>query len=397
MIPLVLAVVMAAAAAPSGELCGLCHPDTRVEFSRSIHSSEEVVCTSCHGGNPQADSVDAAHRGRFRGKIPRREIPSLCARCHGDPDLMRPYNLPTDQYALYQTSRHGEALAAGDDRAAVCTDCHGVHTILAADNPASAVHPRNTPGTCARCHSQPALMESYGWSSDPYKGFLEGRHGEALMSRQDASSPGCARCHGAHGAAPPGVGDVNKVCGQCHTTARDHFLDSPHREGMAAAGFSDCSSCHGHHNIQRPGLDKVEGLCQQCHEAGSGEVELGLTMKTLYSSAAADVEKAGEMVARAASIPLYIEDYEARLEEAHTALVEAETAMHSLDLDLVDRLTVRARSIGHEVESEVHEKIDGLKWRRVGLLVFWFYLLVTIAVLVRFRTRAVRQVGGGEI
>jgi hypothetical protein len=376
---------MAVAGGGTG-LCGFCHPDVRVEYEHSIHHSEEVGCVSCHGGNPAADSVDKAHRGDFRREIRRRDIPGLCATCHQDPQVMRPYNLPTDQYALYRTSQHGVALAKGDERVAVCTD----------EDALSKVYPRNTPATCASCHSDADLMSTYGLEEDPYAAFLAGRHGEALMKRQDSSSPECSRCHGAHGAAPPGVGDINKTCGQCHTTARAHFLESAHREGMSRAGLPECSSCHGHHEISTADITLLDTVCLECHDEGSAQVELGMQMKTLYTAAEADVEKARRIVARAAEIPLYIEDYTARLEEAHTSLVETLPAMHSLDLDLVDRLSGRARSIGHEVESEVRRKLDGRKWRRVGLLVFWFYLLVTVATLVHFRRRAVRATSAGS-
>jgi hypothetical protein len=54
-------------------------------------------------------------------------------------------------------------------------------------------------------------------------------------------------------------------------------------------------------------------------------------------------------------------------------------------------LTSQARGIAREVESEVEAKLRGLGWRRVGLLVFWFYLLLTVAVLARFRKRAERE------
>ena len=66
--------------------------------------------------------------------------------------------------------------------------------------------------------------------------------------------------------------------------------------------------------------------------------------------------------------------------------------MHSVDLAVVEPLTGRARSIGHEVESEVRGKLEGRKWRRVGLMVFWFYLLLTVAILIRYSRQAGRKV-----
>ena len=65
--------------------------------------------------------------------------------------------------------------------------------------------------------------------------------------------------------------------------------------------------------------------------------------------------------------------------------------MHALEVTRVQDLTSRARGIAREVESEVEAKLQALGWRRVGLLVFWFYLFLTVAVLVRFRKQAGRE------
>jgi hypothetical protein len=383
--------VMVAAAGDPGNLCTLCHPDVRVEFERSIHSLEEVACVACHGGDASSSNVSEAHRDGFRGKIRRREVPKVCAGCHSDTDMMSPYNLATDQDALYRTSQHGRALAGGDESVAVCTDCHGVHEILRSDDARSSVYPANIPKTCAKCHSDPSRMDDHDRIGDPYADFIAGRHGEALLERLDASAPGCSRCHGAHGAAPPGVGDINKVCGQCHAPARAHFLEGPHRAAMNDAGLPECASCHGHHRIMKADLQQMEVACLECHEQGSAQLELALQMKTLYTKASEDLDSARILVEEAAAIPLYVEDYLARIEEGHTSLVESLPAMHSLDLSVVEGLTGRARSIGHEVESEVRDVLEGRMWRRVGLMLFWFYLIVTVGALVHFRRRAARE------
>ena len=387
---MIAAVLWLAAAMPPGSpnLCTLCHPDVRVEFEQSIHAGEEVVCTSCHGGDPSSSAVEGAHRRDFRGRIRRRDVPALCASCHADGIRMGPYNLSTDQYALYQTSHHGLGLARGDENVAVCTDCHGVHRILRRDDARSGVHPTNIPATCARCHSDSALMARYGHRGDPYADFMASKHGEALAERRNASAPDCSRCHGAHGATPPGVGDVNKVCGQCHARARAYFLESRHRPAMDDARLPECASCHDHHRVLAAGLEMLDRSCLTCHEAGSGPVEMAARMKTLYATASDDLRTAEDLVGHAAAIPLYVEDYQARLEEGKTSLIEALPAMHALDVSVVEHLTGRARSIGHEVRSEIQGKLEGRKWRRVGLLVFWFYLLVTLAALVRYRRQA---------
>lgn len=386
-----LFLALAATQADPANLCTLCHPDIRVQFERSIHRVEDVTCVSCHGGNPEASTVAAAHSGDFKGPIARARVPALCASCHADSARMRPYDLSSDQYALYQTSQHGIKLARGDDKVAVCTDCHGVHEILRTDDPASSVFYTNIPNTCGRCHSDAKLMAGYGKTTDPKEDYLSGVHGEALTRHGNSESPECTRCHGAHGATPPGVGDVGKVCGQCHASTRTHFLEGPHRAALRDAGLPECASCHGDHRITRADVGMLDTICVKCHAQDSPPAALAARMKTLYVSAAEEVEKAGALVDRAAAVPLYIEDYKARLEEARTSLIESLPLMHSLDLQRVESLTVRARSIGSEVESEVTGKLSGRGWRHVGLLIFWFYLIITIAVLVRWRAGSAKE------
>jgi predicted CXXCH cytochrome family protein len=381
----------AAVAVQAPETCTLCHPDVRVQHEQSVHHAEGVTCTSCHGGNPSATGVEAAHRGGFRGVPRRRDIPALCATCHADIARMRPYNLPSDQYALYQTSQHGLLLAKGDERVAVCTDCHGVHDIRPPQDPLSHVFARNIPQTCGRCHGDTALMARYGLKGNAYQDYVAGVHGVAFLQRNDAAAPQCARCHGAHGATPPGVGDVDKVCGQCHAAARAAFLEGPHKKAMDAAGLPECASCHDHHRILPVTAALLDRVCLDCHAEGSEPQQRGAAMQALFTQASEAIDTARAQVERAAAIPLYVEDYRARLEDARTALVGAAPVTHGMDVGRVQEMTRRARSIAGEVSREIEGKIEGRLWRRVGLLLFWFYLLLTVALLLRYRKRAAAE------
>jgi predicted CXXCH cytochrome family protein len=380
--------MLAVLAGIPGNTCTLCHPDVRVQFEESVHHREGFTCVSCHGGDGNVATVEGAHRRDFRGVPARRDVPKLCASCHSDISLMRPYNLPTDQLALYDTSRHGLLLAKGDERVAVCTDCHGTHEIRRSDDPKSSVFRRNIPKTCARCHAGGAAAGDDALADDPFAEYAAGVHGVAFLERGSLAAPDCSGCHGAHGAAPPGFGDVDKVCGQCHSSTRTYFLEGPHHEAMKAASLRECSSCHDHHEIQPAGPGMLDAICLDCHEAGSAQLAVADTMKTLFTAAAEETDEARALVERAAAIPLHVEDYEASLEDARTALMESIPVMHSLDVSHVQDLTLRARSIASEVQSEIDGKLAGRAWRRVGLLLFWFYLLLTVAILVRFRKRA---------
>ena len=375
-------------------LCGVCHPDVRVQFEQGVHFREGFDCTSCHGGNAAATTVAAAHRAPFRGTPKRRDIPALCAGCHADLAKMTPYNIPADQYALYLTSQHGLRLAKGDDKVAVCTDCHGVHEIRRKSDPKSSVFARNVPATCGRCHGAPPPGSPEGAppvEGSPFADYQAGIHGQAFLQQANNSAPTCASCHGSHGATPPGIGDVDKVCGQCHATARGYYREGLHARAMRAGNGPECAHCHGNHRIARADVSLLDTACAACHAPDSEMLKVAGGMKALIVGAQDEIGVAHAAIDRAAAIPLYVEDYQARLEEAHTALVQASPVVHALDVRRVEQLTARARGIAKEIESEIDGKLGERWWRRVGLLLFWFYLGLTLAVLVVIRRRALED------
>jgi hypothetical protein len=194
-------------------------------------------------------------------------------------------------------------------------------------------------------------------------------------------------CHGAHGAAPPTVGDVDKVCGNCHTAERRYFSMGPHRSGMTKAGLAECSSCHGSHAVAAAQPRRLGTQCAQCHGADSRQAKLGQRLFAAYSAATREIERASQRVEAAERIPLPTEDYRARLETARTYLREVLPAAHAADAALVDGLTSRARSVGSEIEREIHEKMVERNWRYVGLALLWFYLVITILILRRLQRR----------
>lgn len=360
--------------------CGVCHPAERTEFETSRHAGEQVRCVSCHGGNDGTLEQARAHGGNFRGRIPRRSVPGVCAGCHSDQEKMRAYNLPVDQFALYQTSVHGQKLAKGDERVAVCSDCHGAHAILAASDPASRVFRTNVPQTCGGCHA-----DSTRTGRNVFDPYVASVHGRELIDNANPRAPNCVSCHGAHGAAPPEVGDVGKVCGQCHTAERRYFTAGPHVSALGRGGTSECATCHGDHGIQKAPPEWLGAVCADCHAADSPEHALGERLWTAYRSAHEDLEKADGLIERAERVPLVTEDYRARLEQGRTYLNEALTAAHSIDEETVSGFTARARSVGTEIQSEIYAKLGNLNMRRLLLIVFWFYLILTVLVLRRFR------------
>jgi cytochrome b subunit of formate dehydrogenase len=183
-------------------------------------------------------------------------------------------------YNSYQESVHGKAVAAGSEKAAVCTDCHGEHDILSAVDPKSPINKFNVPATCAKCHN------------DIKQQYMQSIHGTAI-ARGNWQAPVCTDCHGIHTIKAPkdanssvAAANVKNTCASCHEGVRlskefgvpggrvSSYLASYH--GMASEVGSNtvanCASCHGVHNIL-PSADphstinhaNLAKTCGQCH------------------------------------------------------------------------------------------------------------------------------------
>jgi len=273
----------------------------------------------------------------------------------------------------------------------VCSDCHGAHDILPPSDPSSRVFRINLPKTCLGCHADSSRMARGGKKPDDARTYLGSVHAHELLDRGNPRAPTCVSCHGVHGAAPPGAGDIDKVCGHCHTAERRYFAAGPHLEHMVKAGLPECVSCHGNHAIEASQPQRLAAVCADCHGAASAQAALGGRMWTEYQAAATQIEQATALIARADQIPIQTEDYRARIEEARTYLREALPAAHAVQEQTVAGLTARARGIGAEVASEIYGKLGHLQARKVGLVVFWFYLALTVVVLRRLQSRAARK------
>jgi formate-dependent nitrite reductase cytochrome c552 subunit len=153
-----------------GDTCYECHVRVDGEqhtisdqWFNSVHGQNGVSCAECHGGDPTSDKVTVAMdpANGFRGVPDRRDTVQLCGTCHSDVDRMRQYQIPTDQYAKYRASVHGQKLNSQNDvRVAICTDCHGDHDVQKASDPTSKVYPLNVPDLCASCHSDADYMQT---------------------------------------------------------------------------------------------------------------------------------------------------------------------------------------------------------------------------------------------
>ncbi len=268
---------------PKKITCATCHADEQAAYDRSFHgkavqagNGNAATCVDCHGSPhellPAADPKSRVHHTN---------IPATCGACHGQKFVMADGGQSAQMVASYEQSVHGHAVAAGSEKAAVCTDCHGTHEILDAKDSKSSIFKFNVPLTCGKCHDQIS------------KEFQQSIHGTAL-AKGNWQAPVCTDCHGIHSIkshtdpnSPVSAQNVAQVtCARCHEGVRlsqefgvegrreSTYLASYH--GLAARGGSqvvaNCASCHGTHSIF-PSSDprstinhaNLARTCGQCH------------------------------------------------------------------------------------------------------------------------------------
>ncbi len=263
--------------------CATCHADEQAAYDRSFHgkavqggNSKAATCVDCHGSPhellPASDP---------KSKVHHTNIPATCGVCHSQKFVMQDGGQSAQMVASYALSVHGHAVAAGSEKAAVCTDCHGTHEILDAKDAKSPIFKFNVPATCGQCHD--AIS----------KEFQQSVHGQAV-AKGNWQAPVCTDCHGIHSIkahsdpnSPVSAQNVGPAtCARCHEGMRlsqefgvqgrreTTYLASYH--GLAASGGSqvvaNCASCHGTHSIL-PSSDprsminaaNLARTCGQCH------------------------------------------------------------------------------------------------------------------------------------
>lgn len=279
---------------PAAVDCAGCHSDKVDEWKNSRHARAFIAgnrnaagCLSCHGGNahkilPKSDAASPTSH---------QNVPKTCGTCHGQKLVMESSGLSTQPAFSYGASVHGKAIAGGNQKAAVCTDCHGAHEVLGANEQKSPIFKFNIPATCGKCHG------------DVTKVYADSVHGKAA-ARGNSQTPVCTDCHGIHNikshidpASSVAAQNIARTaCGQCHGNVRmmrefglssqriRSYEDSYH--GLAKKLGSDeaanCASCHGVHNIRskddRQSMIHPANLtqtCGKCHPGASVKFSQG--------------------------------------------------------------------------------------------------------------------------
>jgi cytochrome c3-like protein len=359
-------------------------------YAQNIHVLKGLSCTDCHGGDLSSETVHKRGVAGFKGKITRGQVPELCGKCHSDGAYMRKYNpsLRTDQLSQYHTSVHGKLRAKGDDKAAICTDCHSVHEIRAPSDSKSTVNPLNVAKTCQRCHADREYMAPYKIPTSQYAEYTTSVHFEAMSQRGDLSAPTCTTCHGNHGAAPPAVSSVSSVCSTCHVFQAQLFDASPHKAVFVSAETPGCVTCHGNHHIRHPndamlGVGK-DSICTDCHTKGDKGYDTAQQLEENLTGLRDSIQRSANLLNRAEEAGMEVSQAQLDLSQARDALTKARVTVHALKMDRVDADLHQGHAIAAKTYQAGEAAMRERDQRRKGLALSVLAILLTVAALAWF-------------
>src|SRR5512144_2518364 len=225
---------------PSGEKLPL--GIDQAAFAKSVHG-DSLRCTDCHS-EKTSDHATGSLKYKNRREVTRAHY-EQCKGCH------------FANYTKTLDGVHFAVMAKGNDKAALCVDCHGAHDISRPGQPRTRISKM-----CSGCHAKEAEV------------YAKSVHGRAAEASGDV--PVCTDCHRAHDTTDPRDGALAmrtpEICGRCHT---DEKLMS--RYGLSTKVVDTyLADCHGVHDIQKstdPNSTvmsaNLQKTCGKCHE-GAG-------------------------------------------------------------------------------------------------------------------------------
>ena len=193
--------------------CGACHQEIAREYLQNFHYLQlDFRCSDCHR------EIHSLKANRKNVKL---AIIEKCTECHGNED--------------YVASGHGEAVLKGNQDAATCSDCHGLHSTQVFHTslekyPAEAREFYNQ--KCKNCHGDSAMMERNHLSAKIVRYYEETYHGKVQDIGYPTRVAGCADCHTFHNILPKedprsSINPQNLVdnCGRCHKGFHARFVN----------------------------------------------------------------------------------------------------------------------------------------------------------------------------
>lgn len=145
----------------SAKRCQRCHVKEYETFAKSVHGNalfnehnqDVPVCVDCHTAHTIEDPLSLNYRER---------IPEICGNCHANKEIVGKYGLSTNVGKTYLSDFHGRSLGLykmqkgkldlPQKAIAVCTDCHGTHTIMNTRGVEAGMVKANLLKRCQKCH-----------------------------------------------------------------------------------------------------------------------------------------------------------------------------------------------------------------------------------------------------
>jgi len=148
--------------------CVDCHEKEVEEYKNSVHwmrvqrgIKDAPVCNDCHN---EHSVVEISEEGREANRLLMQQ--ETCIGCHENSRVSNKYGKKGGQVEQYLESYHGLAALRGDKDAALCVDCHNVHSILPSKNPEASTHANNVTQTCQTCHKNASEVFSKSYSHE---------------------------------------------------------------------------------------------------------------------------------------------------------------------------------------------------------------------------------------
>ncbi len=397
---------------PRGDLatekCGACHSNrdrmnslgsnlptnqleklkASVHWKLTINGKEHIVqCITCHNAHGIVSPKSPL------SPIHPLNVPKTCAKCHSNEVFMRNFNplLPVDQLQKYKTSQHGILNSKGDSKVAECASCHGSHDILPVKDVNSKVYPTNVPKTCAKCHSNSEYMKKYGIPTDQFEKFSKSVHGKALLEKKDINAPACNSCHGNHGATPPGVESISKVCGTCHTLNAELFANSPHKKAFDEHHYPECETCHNNHEILPPTIKMLgvgkDAVCSKCHSDSKNPkgYRIAKQMREMLEHLEMEEKIAIKLVEEAEQKGMEISEAKFKLRDIRQARFESKTMIHSFDINRFKEIVEgKGLNTAKIVSEDAKAAINDYYFRRYGLIASIIIISLLVFTIYRY-------------
>lgn len=228
------------------DISGFPHPIKTAQTLHEYQLQRDTACVECHEvqANQTKDSIHGKllsqgdvnaptcsnchdpHTQPYVDELTKTEHSEVCANCHNG------------IYQEYGNSVHGDAMINENNQDVPgCIDCHGVHTM---EDTSTAEFRNSSVYLCADCHTNAAIMDKYGLSTQVLDTYVADFHG-TTVTLFEITEPGqvtnkavCYDCHGIHNILS--VNDPNKglsvkqnmlvACQSCHPDATTNFPDT---------------------------------------------------------------------------------------------------------------------------------------------------------------------------